>query len=226
MRRIFCLIPIIIAVSVGTAIGQDEGTQRMRKALEGRMMLVKLDLPAVDTGINLFLDNLDVSYDAASCNGLIKEYGVAIKKGTRSKITGVRVSTKGIELDLDGGGMAGRDWIVGGFRLTEPEPLPRSDREVELERQSQTEQNPSLVNYVRSELDYERQRRIAQDERNRESYKRIEGLRSQYIEENRKNWGSKVIIVVRSRKQTITMRDMVTALGKYVELLPIEKPAK
>src|SRR5207253_2800088 len=118
----------------------------------------------------------------------------------------------------------GRDWMVGGMQLVEPAPLPKSDREMAIERQIQSD--PVGAGYLRSELDYERQRRIVQDDRNMEAYKRVQGLRSEYIEKNRKNWGSKVIIVVRSRQGSIKMRDMEKALAKYVELLPSEKLAK
>src|SRR5437868_10044834 len=201
MRRIFCMVLVIIAACAQGAFGQDEGEQRIRKALEGRFMLVNMDLPAIDTGVPLILDNLEVSYDAANYKTLVKEYGVAIKKGSRAKITGVRISRRGIEIDLDGGGMAGRDWIVGSLQLVQPAPLPKSDHEVGIERQIQSD--PNSGGYLRGELEYERQRRLAQDDRNQEAYKQVEGLRSRYIEANRKNWGSKVIVVVRSRKEAV-----------------------
>jgi hypothetical protein len=226
MRNTLCLFVVIIAACAHGLVGQDDGEQRFKKALEGRHVLIKMDLPAIDTGVELFIDNTDVSFNATTYNSLLKEYGVAVKKGGRSRITDVRISGKGIEIDLDGGGLPGPDWIVGELRLVEPAPLNKSDREVELERQIQTESNMGTASFLRSEIEYERQRRITQDERNRQAFERVARLRSQYIEENRKNWGSKLIIVVRSRKVSVTMRDMVRSLAKYVELLPSEKPAQ
>ena len=157
---------------------------------------------------------------------MIADSGVSIKSGTHSRITDVRISNRGIEIDLDGGGLPGTDWVVGNINLKEPAPAAKSDREVELERQSQTETVPGMVNYLNTELDYERQRRLDQDVRNREAFNRFDRLRKDYIVTNRKSWGSKVVVVVRSTKESITMRDMVKSLAKYVELLPSEKPSK
>lgn len=226
MRRTFCLIALVLAACAQVAIGQDDSEPRMQKALEGRRVLVKMDLPAIDTGVDLFIDNTEVSYNAASYSQLMKDYGVSVKKGTRSRITGVRITGKGIEIDLDGGGLPGPDWVVGNLRLVEPIPQAKSDREQELERQLQSETNPGTAGFLRNEIEYERQRRFSQDERNRQQFERVSRLRNEYITENRKSWGSKVTVIVRSTKDTITMRDMVRTLAKYVELLPSEKPAE
>lgn len=226
MRKTFCLFVVVIAACSQLAIAQDESEQKMRKALVGRAVIVKMDLPAIDSGVELYVDDNDVSYAAPVYNNLIKEFGVAIKNQSRARITGTRISKRGIEIDLDGGGLPGPDWVVGGLRLVEPAPVAKSDREVELERQAGGDQSPGMAAYTRNELEYERQRRQQQDERNRQAFENVAHLRSQYIQENRKNWGSKVIVVVRSTKNSITMRDMVKSLGKYVELLPLEKPAK
>lgn len=225
MRRSFLWVIVILSTFASAAIAQDDGEERIKKALVGRVVLVKMDLPAINSGLDFVLDNTEVSYNSAKCNSLLKEYGVAVKNGAHARITGVKISNRGIELDLDGGGLPTRDWVVGSLKLVEPEPLARSDREAELERQVASETNPSQATYLRGELDYERQRRISQDERNRDAFRRADTLRRQYIDENRTKWGSKVVVVVRSRKDSVKMRDMVKALAKYVELLPSEKPA-
>lgn len=226
MRRYLYLVVTLIVACAQGVTGQDDGAQPIRKALEGRLVLVKMDLPAIVTGVEMIFDDANVSFDHVSYNKLVKEYGVSLKKGSRSKITGVRISSKGIEIDLDGGGSPGRDWLVGNLKLTEPPPLDKSGREVALEHQLMSETNASTAASFRIELEYERQKRLQQDERNRAAFERVSRLRSEYIEENRKNWGSKLIIVVRSRKESVTMRDMVKSLAQYVEFLPREPVAK
>ena len=222
MRRNNYFIVAVIAVCVTHVIGQDDGEQRIRKALEGRQVLVKMDLPAIDAGIAMVFDDTNVTFDEPMYNRLVKEYGVAIKKESKARITGVRISKRGIEIDLDGGGSPGRDWLVGNVRLEQPAPLAKSDREVELERQLEHESNPTIGNVLRDDLEYERQVRTSQDQRNQQAFARVAGLRSEYLKDNRKNWGSKLIIVVRSRKETTPMRDLMKSLAKYVELLPRE----
>jgi hypothetical protein len=226
MRKISCLIVVALAACAQLAIGQDDGEDRIKKALIGRHLLVKMDLPAVNSGVDFVLDDKGVSYNAAKCDKLLKEYGVAVKGGTQARITDVRISNRGIELDLDGGGMPERDWVVRGLKFVPPEPLTKSDREIELERMAaSTTLTPTMANYVHNELEYERVRRATQEARNLESFKRAELMRRQYIDENRAKWGSKVVLVVRTQNNSLKMRDMVKSLAKYVELLPGAKPA-
>ncbi len=222
MRRSLYMVAAMIAALSTDASAQDDTEQRIRKALEGRPVLVKMDMPAIETGVEMVFNDADVSFDKANYNKQIKEYGVSLKKGHRARITGVRISPRGIEIDLDGGGSPGRDWLVGDLRLVEPAPVVKSDREIELERQLSAEPIGAPASWLRSELDYERQRRLSQDERNRMAFDRVSRVRTNYIEENRKDWGARLIIVVRSRKESVTMHDMVKSLARYAELLPRE----
>lgn len=222
-KSLYLVVAVIMACSYGAA-GQDDSEKRIKKALEGRMMLVKMDLPAIETGIEMVFDDANVSFDEANYKKLVREYGIALEKGTRARVTGVRISRRGIEIDLDGGGSPGRDWLVGNLRLVEPAPVAKSEREMELERQLSADPPMAVATVLRSELDYERHRRMMQDERNRQAFERVDRVRTEHIEKNRKSWGSKLVIVVRSTKPTVTMRDMARSLAKYVELLPREAP--
>jgi hypothetical protein len=219
-RKLYLLTAILIAAQC--VVAQDDGEMRIRRALEGRQVLVKIDMPAIDSGIAMMFDDTNVTYDEANYNRLLKEYGVAAKRGTKARITAVRVTSRGIEIDLDGGGSPGRDWLVGKVRLDQPAALAKSDREVELERMLEHESNSTTLSALRSELEYERQMRVSQDERNRQAFDRMVRMRSEYLKENRKNWGTKLLIVIRSKKEATSMRDLVSSLSKYVELLPRE----
>ena len=220
--KLVALTTLIGAFTFG-AIAQDDGELRIKKALEGRNVLVKMDLPAVDRGIEMVFDSTAISLDESNHKRLLKEYGTAVKKGSRARITAVRVSKRGLELDLDGGGSPVRDWFVGEFRLVEPAPVGKSDREVEIERVLSLESNNiAMIGALRNELELERSIRHAQDERNRQAFDRVSRMRSEYLDANRKNWGSKLIIVVRSRSESVTVRDMMRSLAKFVELLPRE----
>src|SRR5215210_1460529 len=169
-RKTFYITIAVLAVCARGAIGQDDGEMRIRRALEGRQVLAKMDLPAIDVGIPMIFEDTKVSFDETSYNKLIKEYGPAIKKGNKARITGVRVSNRGIEIDLDGGGSPGKDWLVGSVRLDEPAPLAKSERELQLERMLQSEPNGTTFNTLRTELDNERRARLSQDERNHDAF--------------------------------------------------------
>ncbi len=226
MRTNAILTAFAVALCASCAMAQDDGEQLIRRSLEGRQVVVKMDLPAVDSGLTFTLDDTNVSLDEPTYKGLLHDYGTAIRKDSRSRITGVRVTKRGIEIDLDGGGSPARDWMGGIFRVEAPVNLPKSQRELELERQLQLETNPAIQTYLRSEIDYEQRQRLTQDAKNQESYAQLTRMRSKYIEENRKDWGSKIIVLIRSRKPSVKMKDMVASLAKYIELLPREKTAQ
>ena len=220
-------VAAVLALCAVSAIAQaDDGEVRIRKALEGRTMLVKMDLPAVDTGIPMVFDDANVTFDENNYKKLLKEYGPGTPKGTKARITGVNVTNRGIEIDLDGGGSPERDWMVGSVKLVPPLPLAKSDRELSLERQLDLETNLIVQNAIRGDIEVERQIRTSQDMRNQEAYQHMTKLRSQYIESNRKNWGTKLIIVVHSRGPNVKMSDMVKSLAKYVELMPRDTPGQ
>jgi len=222
MRRKILLTGIAVALCTSGALAQDNSDQIIRNALVGRQVLVKMDLPAVDSGITMTLDDTNVAFDEANYNKLLREYGPSIGKGSRARITDVRVSNRGIEIDLDGGGSPQRDWFVGNLKLQAPAPLQKSDREIELERMIPNEANPATLAVLRNQLDMEQRARLMQDQRNLDMFNHVAHMRSQYLAENRKNWGSKLIVLIRSRIPTIKMRDMVQSLARYVELLPRE----
>jgi len=226
LTKHFWLTGALFALCTLCATAQDSAELRIRKALEGRQAIVKMDLPAIDSGISMIFDDTNITFDEVNYKNLVKEYGVAIKSGTKARITGVRVSPRGIEIDLDGGGSPERDWLVGNVRLAAPSPLQKTDRELDLERQVRMETNGQTLNMLKDELDFEQKARFSQDDRNRDAFERVSRYRNQYLKENRKNWGSKIIIVIRTKKDSTPLRDLVKSLGKYVELLPREPAAK
>jgi len=225
-RNAFLTALVVVVVCASFTVGQENGEQLIKKALEGRQVLMKMDLPAVDSGLTFTFDDANVSYDDGAYKTLLKDYGTALGNGTRARITAVHVTRKGIEIDLNGGGSPSRDWFGGVFRVDPPMLLPKSYREMELERQIQFETNQTTMSALRSELETEQRLRLTQDAKNQESYQQMQRMHSKYIEANRKDWGSKIIVLVRSRNPSVKMRDLVQSLAKYVELLPRETAAQ
>ena len=83
-----------------------------------------------------------------------------------------------------------------------------------------------MISFIRNDLDYERQRRISQDERNMQAFAEASRLRHKYIIENRKNWGSRVNIIFKGKDASMPLQDLAKAVSKYVELLPRETVSK
>jgi hypothetical protein len=225
MRRTAYLTAlVVVAVCASMAAGQEKGEDLIKKALEGRQVLVKMDLPAVDSGLTFTFDDANVSYDEPGYKALVREYGTALAKDTRATITRVRVTRRGVEIDLNGGGSPSRDVYGGNFHVDAPVLVAKSTREQELERQIPLETNSATLSAMRSDLELEQRLRLTQDAKNQESYQQMLDMHSKYLEANRKGWGTKIIVLVRSRKPSVKMKDLVQSLAKYVELLPRETP--
>jgi hypothetical protein len=222
MRKFVLGFSVLLAVAA-SALAQDIEA-RLKQALEGRLVLVKMDLPASEQGLHIVFDDVDAKIDDARHRSLIKQVGPAIKSGTRARITGVRLTNNVLTIELDGGGSPSPDMIAGRFRLTAPALTAKSEREMELERQLQNETNRNTISFLQNELELERQRRVEQDNRNQAAFARALKLREDHIAENRKAWGSRLNIVIRSKKDPLPFREMARSLSKYAELLPRETP--
>jgi hypothetical protein len=89
------------AVAARPVYAQDEA--HLRKALEGRRITVKLDMPATQEGVDVFPgSNRPVNFDEVGKR--MKKEGVAIKDGESARITKVKVKNDHIEVQLNGGG--------------------------------------------------------------------------------------------------------------------------
>ncbi len=80
---------------------QDEA--RLRKALEGKRITLKMDMPATSEGVDVYPGSgRAVDYDKVGKR--MKKHGVAIKDGEGARITKVKVKEDLIEIQLNGGG--------------------------------------------------------------------------------------------------------------------------
>ncbi|HEY9013506.1 MAG TPA: hypothetical protein VIM84_00405, partial [Gemmatimonadales bacterium] len=80
---------------------QDEG--RLRKALEGKRITLKMDMPATSEGVDVYPgSNHAVDFDKVGKR--MKKHGVALHDGESARITKVKVKDDVIEIQLNGGG--------------------------------------------------------------------------------------------------------------------------
>jgi hypothetical protein len=228
MRRRFALAAAILAFCSCLSYGQAPAAppDPLKRALEGRTVLVKFDMPASEEGVDVVIAKKDAMIDQTKLDRIVAQNGIAISRGAKAHITGIHYMKNGLSIEFDGGGSPSQEWVVSGMVLSEPAATAKSSRELDLERSMATESNTSNLWNLRSELDYERQRRQRQDERNLQAFQEAVRLRDRYISENRKSWGSRVNIIFRNNKESLSLKDLSTAMAKYVELLPRETPPK
>ncbi len=141
------------------APAQDEP---LRRAFEGKTVIVKLDMPGDDGGINLYPQRED-PLDFRKIGEALKRYGTALRKGDEVTVTKVHLKPKLIEFQLGGGGF-------GSFGdMTGRPPVPSTivsksnrERDLEKERNSATgDRRKSLdreVDYLRRDREREENR--------------------------------------------------------------------
>ncbi len=82
-------------------LAQDEA--ELKKAFEGKRVILKIDMPATSSGVDVWPDR-DLAVDFSEVAKLIKGNGTAIRAGEDEMVTKVHVARKHIEFQLGGGG--------------------------------------------------------------------------------------------------------------------------
>lgn len=137
---------------------QSEDT--LREYFEGRTVVVKQDLPAGKSGVDVSPDSgSPVNY--ADYNRRLKQLGVAIRRNESVPLTSVRVRDKSIELQLGGSAAPeGNDNSPGPSVAVEKSPRERT-----LEREVEQETDPERLAKMQQELDTLRKQRQKEDAR-------------------------------------------------------------
>jgi hypothetical protein len=132
-------------VALPAAAEEDDA---LRRGLEGRFVVVDVDLPASEKGLDLHFDKPE-PFNESEHVGRLRQYDVAIRRGEPVQVTRVRLKGDHVEFQLEGGGF---DWAsqatTRNFSST-----PKSNREKDLDR------------LIKSETDRDRRREL-EDERN------------------------------------------------------------
>jgi hypothetical protein len=103
MRILMLLTGALVVTAVAAQPGHAQDEARLRKALEGKRITLKMDMPATSEGVDVYPgSNRPVDYDKVGKR--MKKEGVAIKDGDAARITKIKVKEKHIEVQLNGGG--------------------------------------------------------------------------------------------------------------------------
>ena len=121
----------------------------LKKAFEGKFVIVKMDMPATQYGIDL-TPGREPAIDFKAYSQRVKEYGIALRAGDRVMVTTIRVKKKNIEFQLGGGGY-GTFGDDSGYVSTSTES--KSQREKDLERWIKDERDPYKRSRMQRELD-------------------------------------------------------------------------
>jgi hypothetical protein len=160
----------------------------LKEYFEGRTVSPKLALPGTQDGVDVYPGSprpLDYSRYAKR----LKENGTAIKAGQPVTITKVKLKSKLIEFQLDGGGYGTFGDETSSQVSTEA--APKTNREKNVEAELQRETDPGRKRALKQELDDLRGEREREDARNRAAVAEAEEHRKENIRQRRLEGGSR-----------------------------------
>jgi hypothetical protein len=209
LRLLVCLL----ALSAVSARAQSE--PELKDFFEGKSVVVKLDMPASQAGIDVYPDARR-AIDFAQYSARVKATGIAIRSGESVLVTKVRVKDKLIEFQLAGGGFG-----TFGDDTSSSVSVPsasKSNRERDLERLVKDETDRDQKRRLQRELDDLRNDREREDSRNRAAAATAEEAKKARIAITRLHSGSRFNI----RYQEGVPRGLgpdgvMRALAEYVE---------
>jgi hypothetical protein len=133
------------------ASAQSEST--LKQAFEGRSMVLRVDLPATQLGVDVYPERPQ-PVDFAGVARRLKEYGTAIHQGESTTITQIRVKGDHIEVHLGGGGFGTfTDLLAQPQKTAAPSPFIKTSRERDLEDRIKHAYNESERRRLQRELD-------------------------------------------------------------------------
>ena len=194
-------------------VAQDD---QLRRAFEGKTVVLKLDMPGDDSGISIYPLRED-PVDYRKVGDAIKRYGAALRKGDEVVVTKVHVKPKLIEFQLGGGGYGA--WGDTTSRPSVPSTyVPKSNREKDLERE-----RDGAAGDRRRALDRElsdvRNRREREEARLRIVANRAEIEQRQWEQERRLRSGSRFNLHYPNgvSPEAASPEAIMAALREYVE---------
>ena len=221
-RRLLLAILLLLAPAAVSA--QSEAA--LRDYFEGRTVKVKIAMPGTEDGVDVYpgaAKPLDFPRHATR----LKNNGTALKAGDEALVTKVKVKSKLIEFQLDGGGYGTMgDETSSNVGIQDAQ---KTKREQNLEGELKREQDPTKRRAIKEELDDLKAERERENARNRASVAEAEESRKANIRERRLQGGSRFNLRYQSGvpSSALSPKAVKEALAAYVEFMPAaaESPA-
>jgi hypothetical protein len=215
MPTLLRLFPSVCLAALVCAPAYAQSEPELKDFFEGKSVVVKLDMPATQEGIDLYPDARR-AIDFTQYSARVKATGIAIRSGESVLVTRVRLKDKLIEFQLAGGGYGtfGDDTNTS---VSVP-AVTKSKRERDLERLVKEETDRERKRRLDRELDDLRNDRLREDARNRAAAANAEEAKKARIANSRLHGGSRFNIRYREGVPPGLGPDgVMRALAEYVE---------
>jgi hypothetical protein len=211
------LVPLVaLGATVLAAPAQAQTEWDLKQAFEGKFVIVKMDMPATQRGVDLYPDR-QPSVDFREYSARLREFGVALRVGDRIMVTTVRVKGKNIEFQLGGGGYG----VFGddtGYVYVPTESKTR--REKDLERDIRDERDPDRRRRLQRELDDLRRDRERENRRREAESRDLSERKRSEIASKRLDAGSRFNLWFeegRLAARAPTPRELRAMLGEFLD---------
>ena len=180
------ILALLLLLAPGAIHAQSEAA--LREYFEGRTVKLKLAMPGTEDGVDIYpgaAKPLDFPRHASR----LKANGTALKSGDDALVTKIKVKSKLIEFQLDGGGYGTMgDETSSNVGVSEAQ---KTKREQNLEGELKRETDPAKRRDLKEELDDLKAERDRENARNRASVAEAEESRKANIRQRRLEGGSR-----------------------------------
>lgn len=188
----------------------------LKKAFEGREVMVLLDMPASHKGVDLYLQQEpEIRFQEYAQR--TKDFGIALRKEDRVMITLVKVNKKNIEIHLGGGGY-GTFSDDSGY--VAPTYVGKSRREQDLEKERKRTTEAWRIREIDRELDYLRRDREREERDARREAEALTAIKQREVAAKRLDGGSRFNIWYpdkRLEQWAPTPEELMYSLAAYLD---------
>jgi len=208
---------LLIALMLATPAAlhaQSEAT--LKDYFEGKSVKVKIAMPGTEDGVDIY-PGAEKPLDFSRHATRLKDNGTAIKAGDEAMVTKIKVKSKLIEFQLDGGGYG---TLGDETSTTVPVTVATKTKHGEyLEDQLERESDAARRREIKEELDDLEEERERENARNRASVASAEETRKANIRQRRLEGGSRFNIRYANGvpPEALTPDAIKAALAAYVD---------
>ena len=208
--------PFTMALILGPLPLAAQSEAALREYFEGRTVTLRQPMPGTEEGVDVYPGTAR-PLDYPRYAKRLKEHGTALRSGQTAVVTKVKVKSKHIEFQLDGGGYGTMGDETSSNVSTASAPPTR--REKNLEAELKREIDPARRRAMREELDELKRNREREDARNRAAVAEAEEHRKQNIRQRRLEGGSRFNIRYQDQlpAAALSPASVVAALAEYVD---------
>jgi hypothetical protein len=208
------ILGLLLPVYAFPVVAQSEAA--LREYFEGRSVTLKQPMPGTEEGVDVY-PGTSRPLDYPRYAKRLKDHGTAIRSGESAIVTKIKVKSKHIEFQLDGGGYGTMGDETSSTVSTESAPKTR--REKNLEAEIKRETDPARKRAMREEIDDLRREREREDARNRSAVAEAEEHRKQNIRQRRLEGGSRFNIRYQDQlpANALSSASVMAALADYVD---------